>query len=78
MYPTSDDCFQEDNGTCYKDQIISNWFLKHDSELAALQGAPDPDLNPPLGCGGKVDSYHRCATTVLLYCCYRLNIEQNL
>ncbi len=39
--------FQQDTTPCHKAQIISDWFLEHDNELALLKWAPQsPDLNP--------------------------------
>ncbi len=47
VYPSSDDYFQQDNAPCYKAQIISDWFLKHDNEFTLLKWPPQsPDLNP--------------------------------
>ncbi len=44
--PSSDDYFQQDN-TCHKAQIISDWFLEHDNEFTLLKWPPQsPDLNP--------------------------------
>ncbi len=39
--------FQQDNASCHKDQIISDWFLEHDNEFTLLKCPPQsPDLNP--------------------------------
>ncbi len=39
--------FQQDNASCHKDQIISDWFLEHDNEFTLLKWPPQsPDLNP--------------------------------
>ncbi len=38
--------FQQDNAPCHKAQIISDWFLEHDSEFTLLKWPPQsPDLN---------------------------------
>lgn len=44
VYPCSDGCFEEDKAPCYKAQIISNWFLKHDR----VHRTQSPDLRPIL------------------------------
>ncbi len=31
VYPSSDGYFQQDNAPCHKAQIISDWFLEHDT-----------------------------------------------
>ncbi len=47
VYTSSDDYFQQDNATCHKAQIISDWFLEHDNEFTLLKWPPQsPDLNP--------------------------------
>jgi len=47
MSPSSDGYFQQDNASCHKAGIISNWFLDHDNELTVLKWPPQsPDLNP--------------------------------
>jgi len=47
MYPSSDGYFQQDDASCHKAQIISNWFLEHDDEFTVLKWPPQsPDLNP--------------------------------
>ncbi len=47
VYPSSDVYFQQDNASCHKAQIISDWFLEHDNELTLLKWPPQsPDLNP--------------------------------
>ncbi len=39
--------FQQDNASCHKAQIISEWFLEHDNEFTLLKWPPQsPDLNP--------------------------------
>ncbi len=39
--------FQQDNASCPKAQIISDWFLEHDNEFTLLKWPPQsPDLNP--------------------------------
>ncbi len=39
--------FQQDNASCHKAQIISDWFLEHDNEFTLLKWPPQsPDLNP--------------------------------
>ncbi len=39
--------FQQDNASCHKAQIISDWFLEHDNEFTLLTRPPQsPDLNP--------------------------------
>ncbi len=39
--------FQQDNASCHKAQIISEWFLDHDNEFNLLKWPPQsPDLNP--------------------------------
>jgi len=46
MCPSSDGYFQQDNAPCHNAQIISNWFLEHDSEFTVLKWPPEsPDLN---------------------------------
>lgn len=41
VYPSSDDYFlQQDNASCHKAQIISNWFLEQDNEFTVLQWPP--------------------------------------
>ncbi len=46
MYQSCDGYFQQDNATCPKDQIISNWILEHDNEFTILKLTPhSPDLN---------------------------------
>ncbi len=38
--------FQQDNTSCHKAQIISDWFLEHDNEFTLLKWPPQsPDLN---------------------------------
>ncbi len=47
VYPSSDDYFQQDNASCHKAQIISDWFLEHDNEFNLLKWPPQsPDLHP--------------------------------
>ncbi len=47
VYPSSDGHFQQDNASCHKAQIISDWFLEHDNEFTLLKWPPQsPDLNP--------------------------------
>ncbi len=47
VYPSSYGYFQQDNVSCHKAQIISDWFLEHDNELTLLKWPPQsPDLNP--------------------------------
>ncbi len=47
VFPSSDCYFQQDNAPCHKAQIISDWFLEHDSEFTLLKWPPQsPDLNP--------------------------------
>ncbi len=44
--PSSDGYFQQDNASCHKAQIISDWFLEHDNEFTLLKWPPQsPDLN---------------------------------
>ncbi len=31
VYPSSDGYFQQDNASCHKAPIISDWFLEHDN-----------------------------------------------
>ncbi len=39
--------FQQDNASCHKAQIISDWFLEHDNEFTLLEWPPQsPDLSP--------------------------------
>ncbi len=39
--------FQQDNASCHKAQIISDWFLEHDNDFTLLKWPPQsPDLNP--------------------------------
>jgi len=46
MYPSSDGYIQQDNASCHKAQILSNWFLDHDNEFTVLKWPPQsPDLN---------------------------------
>ncbi len=37
VYPSSDGYFQQDNASCHKAQIISDWFLEHDNEFTLLK-----------------------------------------
>lgn len=37
MYPSSDDCFEQDKTPCFLAQNISNWFCEHDERS---------DMNP--------------------------------
>ncbi len=47
VYPSSDDYFQQDNASCHKAQIISDWLLEHDNEFTLLKWPPQsPDFNP--------------------------------
>ncbi len=47
VYPSSEGYFQQDNASCHKAQIISDWFLEHDNEFTLLKWPPlSPDLNP--------------------------------
>ena len=47
VHPSSDGCFQQDNVSCHRAQIRSDWFTEHDSEVAVLKWPPrSPDLNP--------------------------------
>ncbi len=47
VYPSSDGYFQQDNASCHKAQIISDWFLEYDNEFTLLKWPPQsPDLNP--------------------------------
>ncbi len=47
VYPSSDGYFQQDNASCHKAKIISDWFLEHDTEFTLLKWPPQsPDLNP--------------------------------
>ncbi len=47
VYPSSAGYFQQDNAPCHKNQIISDWFLEHDTEFTLLKWPPQsPDLNP--------------------------------
>ncbi len=47
VYTSSDGYFQQDNASCHKAQIISDWFLEHDNEFTLLKCPPQsPDLNP--------------------------------
>ena len=47
VYTSSDGYFQQDNASCHKAQIISNWLLEHDNVFTVLQWPPQsPDLNP--------------------------------
>ncbi len=44
--PSSDDYFQQDNASCHKAQIISDWFLEHENEFTLLKWPPQsPNLN---------------------------------
>ncbi len=46
VYTSSDGYFQQDNASCHKAQIISDWFLEHDNEFTLLKWPPQsPDLN---------------------------------
>ena len=46
VYQSSDGYFQQDNVSCHKAQIISNWFLEHDVRFTVLKWPPQsPDLN---------------------------------
>ncbi len=47
VYTSSDDYFQQDNASCHKAQIISDWFLEQDNEFTLLKWPPQsPDLDP--------------------------------
>ncbi len=47
VYPSSDGYFQQDNASCHKAQIISDWFIEHDNEFTLLKWpSQSPDLNP--------------------------------
>ncbi len=47
VYPSSDDYFQQDNASCHKAQIISDWFLEHDNKFTLLKWPPQsPYLTP--------------------------------
>ncbi len=47
VYPSSDGYFQQDNASCHKAQIISDWFLEHYNEFTLLKcPSQSPDLNP--------------------------------
>jgi len=63
--------FQQDNA-CHKAQIISNWFLEHDSEFTKLKQPPQSadfqSNRGTLGCGGKGDSHQ--LTNLLQLCDY--------
>ncbi len=37
VYPSSDGYFQQDNAPFHKAQIISDWFLEHDTEFTLLK-----------------------------------------
>ena len=56
VYPSSDGYLQQDNTPRHKAQIISNWFLEHDSEFAVLQWPPEsPDFNPTEHCWDVIE-----------------------
>ncbi len=40
VYPSSDGYFQQDNASCHKAQIISDWFLEHDNEFNLQKKPP--------------------------------------
>ncbi len=45
--PSSDGYLQQDNASCHKAQIISDWFLECDNEFTLLKWSPQSlDLNP--------------------------------
>ncbi len=47
VFPSSDGYFQQDNASCHKAQIISDWFLEHDNKVPLLKWPPQsPNLNP--------------------------------
>ncbi len=47
VYQSSDGYFQQDNASCHKAQIISDWFLEYDNEFTLIKWPPQsPDLNP--------------------------------
>ena len=62
VYPSSDGYFQQDNASCDKAQIISNWFLEHDDEftvtLMASTVTRSKSYRAPLGFGGTRDLHH--------------------
>lgn len=69
-------CFQQDNGPCHKDQIITNWFLEHEKEFSALKWPPQlPNFNP-IDVG---DWHQRCATNKFssTVWCYHINMHKN-
>ncbi len=37
VYPSSDGYFQQDYAPCQKAQIMSDWFIEHDSEFTLLK-----------------------------------------
>lgn len=44
---SSDVCFQQDNTSCHKPQVISYWFLERDNEFTVLKWLLQwPDLSP--------------------------------
>ncbi len=47
VYQSSDGYFQQDNASCHKALIISDWFLEYDNEFTLIKWPPQsPDLNP--------------------------------
>ncbi len=64
VYPSSDGYFQQNNASCHKIQIISDWILEHHNEFSLLKWPPvnrSQSNRAPLGCGGTGDSHHGCA-----------------
>ncbi len=40
VYPSSDGYFQQNNASCHKIQIISDWILEHHNEFSLLKWPP--------------------------------------
>ncbi len=83
VYPSSDGYFQQNNATCHKAQIISDWFLELVMELILLKCPPQSaDFNPiestfGMWWNGRFTSWmcsrKKSAATAW---CYHVNMDQ--